>query len=79
MRKMRYFLMALTKIFNDKNALPYKNKESQSSDSQLLDKSKAQSPYNDNNKQPINFITQNNNNSNDQHQKNIQLKTEAKI
>lgn len=46
---------------------------------QLLDKSKAQSPYNDNNKQPINFITQNNNNSNDQHQKNIQLKTEAKI
>ena len=79
MRKMRYFLMALNKIFNDKNALPYKNKEGQSSDAQLLDKSKAQSPYNDNNKQPINFITQNNNNSNDQHQKNIQLKTEAKI
>ena len=54
---------------NDKIDLPDKNKEGQSSDTQLLDKSKSQSPHNVNNP-PINFISQNNNNINDQHQKN---------
>ena len=54
---------------NDKKDLPDKNKEGQSSDAQLLDKSKDQSTHNINN-QPINFISQNNNNINDQHQKN---------
>lgn len=61
------FSNGINKNCNDKDALPDKNKDGQSSDDQLLNKIKAQPPHNNNN-QPIDFIAKNNNNSNDQHQ-----------
>ena len=70
----KIFSNGINKYCNDKDALPDKNKDGQSSDDQLLDKSKAQSPHNNNN-QPIDFIAQNNNNnSNYQHQKELPIK-----
>ena len=45
-----------------------KEKDDQSSAPQLLNKNEVQSPFNDNNKQPINFNSKNNSNGKDQHQ-----------
>lgn len=50
------FSNGINKNCNDKDALPDKNKDGQSSDVQLLNKIKTQPPHNNNNNQPIDFI-----------------------